>query len=196
MVFHLKRKAPNNLSRGNGTIVNKSLREAPSSSHTKENLFYQENQFDDTKSSRNVESTPNTGKILKLTGADWAGVFNDLKNAIKIRHYSPETLRTYRGWTRKFQAYTKSKDTRLLAIDEVKAFLTWPAVDQGVSASSQNQAFNALLFLFRHVLGKEFGKVDGVVRAKRKPYIPVVLSREEVHRIIDLMKDPYKLIIS
>jgi len=82
-----------------------------------------------------------------------------LKNAIKIRHSSPETLRTYRGWTRKFQAYTKSKDPRLLTTDGVKAFLTCLAVYQGVASSSQNQAFNALLFLFRHVLGKKFGKV-------------------------------------
>ena len=127
---------------------------------------------------------------------NWTGIFNDLKNAIKIRHYSPATLRTYSGWTRKFQAYTKSKDPRLLTIDDVKAFLTWLAVDQGVSASSQNQAFNALLFLFRYVFDKEFGKVDGVVRAKRRPYIPVVLSKEEVHRIIGFLKHPYKLIIS
>jgi site-specific recombinase XerD len=67
-----------------------------------------------------------------------------------------------------------------LTVEDVKAFLTWLAVKKDVAASSQNQAFNALLFVFRHVLDKEFGKVDGIVRAKRKPYIPVVLSREEV----------------
>jgi len=65
-----------------------------------------------------------------------------------------------------------------------------------VAASSRNQVFNALLFLFRHVLGKEFGKVDGVVRAKRKPYIPVVLSRQEIDQVIALLKHPYRLIIS
>jgi len=52
------------------------------------------------------------------------------------------------------------------------------------------------LFMFRHVLDKEFGKIDGIVRAKRKPYIPVVLSRDEVDRIIALLKHPYRLIIS
>ena len=129
-------------------------------------------------------------------GADWTGVFNGLKNAVKLRHYSPKTLKTYSGWARKFQTYTKSKDPSLIAVDDVKAFLTWLAVDQGVSASSQNQAFNALLFLFRNVLDKEFGKIDGIVRAKRKPYIPVVLSKEEVHRVFALMNYPYKLIIS
>ena len=83
--------------------------------------------------------------------------FNELKNAVKMRHYSPKTLKTYSGWVRKLQTYTKSKDPRLVSVDDVKAFLTWLAVDQNVSASSQNQAFNALLFLFRNVFGKEFG---------------------------------------
>jgi integrase len=63
-----------------------------------------------------------------------------------------------------------------------------------VAASSQNQAFNAVLFLFKHVLEKEFGKVKGVVRAKRKPYIPVVLSRKEVDRVIGQLEDPYDLV--
>jgi integron integrase len=133
---------------------------------------------------------------LITSGADWTGVYKDLQNVIKIRHYSPSTLKTYTGWTRKFQAFTKSKDPHLLTVEDVKAFLTWLAVEKHVAAASQNQAFNALLFMFRHVLNKEFGKIDGIVRAKRKPYIPVVLSREEVDRIIALLKHPYRLIIS
>jgi integron integrase len=68
-------------------------------------------------------------------------------------------------------------------------------VEYRVSASSQNQAFNALLFFFRHVLGREFGKVEGVVRAKRKPYIPVVLSRPEVDLIIGKLRYPYDLVV-
>ena len=69
-------------------------------------------------------------------------------------------------------------------IDDVKEFLTFLAVKKKVAASSQNQAFNALLFLFRHVFEKEFGQVEGVVRAKKRPYIPVVLSRQEVDRFL------------
>lgn len=135
-------------------------------------------------------------EMLKSSGNNWTPVFNGLRNAIKVRHYSPSTLKTYTGWTRKFQAYTRSKNSALLEVEDVKAFLTWLAVEQNVSASSQNQAFNALLFMFRHVLGKEFGKVDGIVRAKRKPYIPVVLSRREVDSVIALLKHPFNLIIS
>lgn len=132
----------------------------------------------------------------KQKSADWSSVFIELKNAIKLRHYSPRTLKTYSGWTRKFQAYLQSKDPQLVAVQDVKDFLTWLAVDHVVSASTQNLAFNALLFLFRNVFNQEFGKIDGIVRAKRKPYIPVVLSRKEVDRIIDFMKYPHKLIIS
>jgi integrase len=74
-----------------------------------------------------------------------------------------------------------------------KVFLSFLAVDKRVAASTQNQAFNALLFLFNHVLEKEFGKVEGVVRAKRRAYIPVVLSRKEVDRVIGHLGYPYGL---
>lgn len=134
------------------------------------------------------------GSELKLIGADWRQIYDELETAVKVRHYSPRTLKAYRSWTRQFQTFLKSKDQRLISVDDVKAFLSFLAVKREVSASSQNQAFNALLFLFRHVLGKEFGKVEGVVRAKRKAYIPVVLSREEIDTIVGFLQYPYDLI--
>ncbi|KAB2931080.1 MAG: integron integrase [Candidatus Contendobacter sp.] len=132
---------------------------------------------------------------LKLTGASWVWVYDGLTSAIKVRHYSPKTLDAYKIWTQKFQTFTQSKAPRLVSMDDVKGFLTYLAVTKKVAASSQNQAFNALLFLFRHVLEKDFGKVEGVVRAKRKPYIPVVLSREEVDRVIARLDEPYALVV-
>ena len=69
------------------------------------------------------------------------------------------------------------------------------AVKRKVSASSQNQAFNALLFFYRHVLKKEFGDQKDVPRAKRRPYIPVVLSREEIDSIIENLTYPYDLVV-
>ncbi|MFZ1325249.1 MAG: integron integrase [Candidatus Contendobacter sp.] len=130
----------------------------------------------------------------KLTGASWIGVYEGLTSAIKVRHYSPKTLCAYKIWTQKFQTFTQSKDPRLLAMDDVKDFLSFLAVHKNISASTQNQAFNALLFLFKHVLEKEFGKVEGVVRAKRRRSIPVVLSREEVDRLIARLDAPYALV--
>lgn len=128
------------------------------------------------------------------TGASWVFVFDRLLSEIKIRHYSPKTLKAYRGWTRQFQSFTKSKDYSLLSQQDVVDFLSFLAVKQQVSASSQNQAFNALLFLFKQVLKKEFSEIKGVARAKRRPYIPVVLSREEIDLIFDHLEDPVNLI--
>ena len=96
---------------------------------------------------------------------------------------------------RKFQNFVRGRSPETLTVEDVKAFLTYLAVERHISASSQNQAFNALLFFFRHALGKEFGKVDGVVRAKRKPYIPVVLSRAEIDLIISKLRYPYDLVV-
>ena len=109
---------------------------------------------------------------LKLTGANWVEVYERLQAAIKVRHYSNKTWQAYRYWLQQFQTYTKSKDARLLDMDDVKGFLSHLAMNKQVAASSQNQAFNALLFLFKHVLQKEFAKVEGVVRAKSLTLVP------------------------
>lgn len=127
--------------------------------------------------------------------ASWREQYESMRDQIQMRNYSPSTLRTYTHWARRFQAFTGSKPPELLDTDDVKAFLTDLAVGQGVAASTQNQAFNALLFFYRSALGKEFGKVDGVVRAKRRPYIPVVLSRNEVDAVIAELRPPYDLVV-
>ena len=139
--------------------------------------------------------TPGSDENLKTCNADWQPVFADLKAEISLRHYSPKTLRSYSGWVAKLQAFTKSKDPRLLAVADVKEFLTYLALERKVSASTQNQAFNALLFFFRHVLKTDFGVMTDVPRAKRKPYIPVVLSRREVDDILAALSPPYDLVV-
>ena len=135
----------------------------------------------------------NSTSSLKQTGSSWVFVFDKLQTEIKIRHYSPKTLKAYRWWISHLQTYTKSKDYSLINQQDVIDFLSYLAVEKKVSASSQNQAFNALLFLFRHVLKKEFDEIKGVARAKRKPYIPIVLSREEIDIIFDNLDDPVNL---
>jgi integron integrase len=128
-------------------------------------------------------------------GASWKAEYARLVDEIKVRHYSPKTLQTYRGWVQHFQTFLLSKVPESLSADDVKEFLTSLAVKRKVSSTTQNQAFNALLFFYRHVLNKEFGKIDGVVRAKRKPYIPVVLSREEIDAVLKHLEPPYDLVV-
>jgi len=132
---------------------------------------------------------------LDATHVDWSRVYRNLDSEIKLRHYSPKTLEAYTGWLRQLQGFTRSKDPQLLSATDVKDFLTFLVVKRGVSASSQNQAFNALLFFYRHVLKNEFGEIKDLPRAKRKPYIPTVLSREEVDAIITRLRYPYGLVV-
>ena len=132
---------------------------------------------------------------LEVKTDPWFIALDSIKNEIELRHYSKKTLKAYSLWAEKLRYFTKDKLPESLTPEDVKAFLTFLAVKKKVSASSQNQAFNGLLFFFRHVLKKEFGKIDGVVRAKRKPYIPVVLSREEIDRILQNLRYPYDLIV-
>ena len=107
-------------------------------------------------------------------GVSWGAVYTRLANDIQVRHYSPKTLKAYTQWVRYFQTCTRSQDPESLSAADVREFLTSLAVDRKVSASPQNQALHALVCCYRHVLHQEFGTVAGVVRATRKPYVPVV----------------------
>ncbi|HET98323.1 MAG TPA: hypothetical protein ENN98_06480 [Desulfurivibrio alkaliphilus] len=119
---------------------------------------------------------PARPKPASSTGASWQAEFTGLTREIKLRHYSPKTLSTYTLWLRKFQAFVRSKPPETLAVADVKEFLSWLAVKRQVAASTQNQAFNALLFFFRHVLGREFGTVhDGKGQKDRTVPLPRTL---------------------
>jgi len=141
-----------------------------------------------------VADRPRAAAGAPGTGVSWVAVYERLKTAILVRHYSPKTFQAYRTWTRKLQTFTHSKDPQLVSMADVRDFLSFLAVERHMAASSQNQAFNALLFLFRHVLKKEFGQLEGVVRAKRRRYILVVLSREEVDRVLGQLEYPYDMV--
>ncbi len=132
--------------------------------------------------------------ILEIANG-WNGAFNELNNLIKIKHYSPKTLSAYTTWLKKFQGFTHNKDIHALTPSDVKSFLEYLAVKRNVSASTQNQAFNALLFFYKHIIKRDFGDQKDNLRAKRKQYIPVVLSREEVDLIIKHLSYPYDLVV-
>ena len=130
-----------------------------------------------------------------VEGASWVDELAKLGDEIRVRRYSPKTLKTYYHWAKKFQEHVHSKSPELLDTEDVKSYLTWLTTERKVAASTQNQAFNALLFFYRHVLGREFGRMDGVVRAKRRKYIPVVLSRREVNAVLRRLRPPYDLVV-
>jgi integrase len=128
-------------------------------------------------------------------GGSWVAGYPRLAHDIQVRPYSPKPLKAYTQWVRHLQTWTRSKEAASLSSTEVREFLTSLAVDRKVSASTQNPAFNARLFFYSYGLTKEFGKVEGVVRAKRKPYVPVVFSREEMATILRHLPPPYALVV-
>ncbi|HEX9020496.1 MAG TPA: integron integrase [Nitrospirota bacterium] len=131
----------------------------------------------------------------KTKSPEWDAIIKRLEAEITTRHYSRKTLITYANWTRKFQHHLKDKTPTSLSPVDVKAYLTYLAVDCKVAASTQNQAFNALLFLFRHILKKDFGDYKDVPRAKRSNYIPVVLTRQEIDSVLRNLHHPYNLVV-
>ena len=84
--------------------------------------------------------------------ATWDAVYWQLKNEINVRHYSINTFKTYSQWIHQFQAFVKNKAPQSLKNDDVKRFLTFLAVKRKVAASTQNQALNSVLFMFRHII--------------------------------------------
>jgi integron integrase len=117
-----------------------------------------------------------------------SSMLDAMRRLIRLKHYSYSTERTYLDWTRRFFAFLEEKRGKSVlsasvAEEDIKDFLTSLAVKHRVAASTQNQAFNALLFLVRDVLNKNFGDLSGTVRAKRGQRLPVVLSTGEVREL-------------
>ncbi|MDI6722713.1 MAG: integron integrase [Candidatus Aenigmarchaeota archaeon] len=131
----------------------------------------------------------------KSVSPEWDKVISDLAAEIKTRHYSRKTLKTYALWARQYQRFLRHKPPSGLSSTDVKEYLTYLAVECHVAASTQNQAFNALLFLFRHVLKKDFGDMRDIPRAKKSKYIPVVLSRREIEAVLEHLYYPYNLVV-
>ena len=107
------------------------------------------------------------------------------RRTIRLRHYSRRTEEAYVGWLRRFVRFHKMQHPRALTPADVRAFLSHLSTDQSVSASTQNQALAALLFLYRDVLRMPLPWLAGIERAKRPMRLPSVLTREDAWRVID-----------
>ena len=109
-------------------------------------------------------------------------LLEQVRAALRVRHYSIRAERAYLQWIRRFILANGKRHPREMGASEVQAFLSDLAVEGRVSASTQNQALSALLFLYRHVLAVDLPWMDQVIRAKRPRCIPAVLSQDEVTR--------------
>lgn len=117
-----------------------------------------------------------------------------VREAIRVRHYSLRTEQAYLMWVRRFILFHGKRHPTEMGAAEVGAFLTHLAVDRRVAPATQNQALNALAFLYAKVLERPLGDVPGVVRAARPARLPVVLSQAEVGRVLARLAGVYWLL--
>ena len=111
-------------------------------------------------------------------------LLDQLREAMKSRHYSHRTVETYCHWVKRFIFFHNVRHPAEMAEPEINAFLTHLAVKDKVSSSTQNQALSALLFLYRYVINRKIGDLGEVIRARRPTRLPVVMAREEVKAVL------------
>jgi integron integrase len=121
-------------------------------------------------------------------------LIGQMRRVLRLRHYSRRTEEAYVAWTRRFVRFHGMRHPRELEPAAVRAFLSDLAVRERVSASTQNQALAALLFLYREVLRVSLPWLEGIERAKRPARLPVVLTRGEVAQVLAGMSGSAKLV--
>lgn len=130
----------------------------------------------------NDPSTPKPKKLL-----------DQIRDAIRLKHYSYSTEKTYVHWAKRFILFHNKRHPAEMGVAEVEAFLTYLAKEGNVSSSTQNQALNALLFLYRNVLQIDLPVPLHALRAKRSEHLPTVLSKDEVARLLSGMQGLHQL---
>ncbi|MFA4966533.1 MAG: integron integrase [Thermoleophilia bacterium] len=109
---------------------------------------------------------------------------NEFRSALRARHYSRRTEQAYGLWVRRFILFHGCRHPAEMGAPEINAFLTHLAVAEQVSASTQTQALSALLFLYRHVIGRAVGDMGEVIRARKPARLPVVLTQDEAKAVL------------
>lgn len=123
-------------------------------------------------------------------------VIADLCAALQARHYSRRTEQAYSQWVTRFLHFHQGRHPVEMAEADVNGFLTHLAVTEQVSASTQNQVLAALLFLYRHVIGRNVGDLGEVIRARKPERLPVVMTREEVKAVLANLTGEKRLMAS
>jgi integron integrase len=120
-----------------------------------------------------------------------------VRDKIRVKHYSIKTERSYIGWIKQYIFFHNKKHPIEMGKREIEEFLTYLAVEKRVAPSTQNQAFSALLFLYTQVLGIDMQDENiQALRAQERKHIPVVLTKEEVHKVLQNLTGIYKVVVT
>jgi integron integrase len=123
-------------------------------------------------------------------------LLDQVRQAVRLRHYSLRTEEAYTRWVRRYVEFHGMRHPREMGAAQVSAFLSHLATRGRVAASTQNQALNALVFLYRHVLEQPLDTLDDLIRAKKPRRLPTVFTREEVDRTLAQLKGCNRLVAS
>jgi integron integrase len=123
-------------------------------------------------------------------------LLDQLRDRIRTKRLSIRTEEAYLYWAKRYVLHFEKRHPSELSEEHVESFLSYLAVDEEVSASTQNQAFNALLFLYQQLLQRPLGNLSATIRAHRSKHVPVVFSKPEVQKILGNLSGQYRLIAS
>ncbi|MEN8142880.1 MAG: integron integrase [Thermodesulfobacteriota bacterium] len=117
----------------------------------------------------------------------WRHLAEEMVRGLRLRHRAISTEKAYLSWLRMFYKFLDGKSADELVNEDIRDFMSYLAVERKVSANTQNQAFNAIVFFFKHILGKDPGNIGASVRAKPGKRLPVVLTKEETDKVFSYM---------
>lgn len=123
-------------------------------------------------------------------------LLDQVRESIRLKHYSIKTEKAYVGWIKRFIIFHNKKHPKDMGETEIREYLSHLAIKLNVSSSTQNQAFNAILFLYKRILKIELPELNGIERAKKGKRLPVVFTDSEAKEVLSNMKGTNRLMAS
>jgi integron integrase len=151
-----------------------------------------ENMKDQSQNQSSSEPTQNQSQ----SAPKQPNLLEQMQSVIRMKHYSIRTEEAYVHWVKRFVLFHGKKHPKYMGQKEVQEFLSHLAVQEKVAASTQNQALNAIVFLYREVLQQELGWMEDIEWAKRKQRLPVVLTKEEAQAVLRQLEGTKWLMVS
>ena len=133
----------------------------------------------------NIKTSPRKPKLL-----------TQINQKMRAASYSPKTIKSYVKWIKEYIVFNNTRPPEELGKENVEKFLTHLAVKRNVSASTQNQALSAILYLYKNIVRQDIGWLNDVVRAHKSKRLPVVFTKDEVRQIFNYLEGTPKLVCS
>ena len=139
-----------------------------------------------------IERSLDVRTIPGETMAKKPKLIDQVRNSLRQRNYAYSTEKTYISWIKRYIGFHKMRHPKEMGEEEIREFLTHLAIDKKVSPKTQNQALNSIIYLYKYILKIDLGEIN-LLRPRRSKHLPTVLSQQEVHQILSLLRGETKL---